>query len=88
MLAGEALEGLTFVITGALSRPRKKVAEMIEQHGGKVTGSVSRKTDYLVAGESPGGSKYRKAQQIGTPVIGEARLMEMLDREDLVSEAA
>jgi DNA ligase (NAD+) len=75
------LTGLTFVVTGTLSRPRQEMAEMIERHGGKVTGSVSRKTDYLVAGESPGGSKYRKAQQLETPVIDEARLLEMIDRE-------
>jgi len=78
---GGALAGLTFVITGTLSRPRKEVAEMIEQHGGKVVGSVSGKTDYLVAGESPGGGKYRKAQQLGTPMIDEARLIGMIDQE-------
>jgi len=80
--AAGSLVGLTFVITGTLSRPRQEVAEMIERHGGKVTGSVSRKTDYLVAGESPGGSKYRKAQQLGTPIVDEARLMEMVNAED------
>jgi DNA ligase (NAD+) len=73
--AGGPLEGLTFVITGTLSRPRAEIARMIEQYGGKVTGSVSGNTDYLVAGESPGGSKYRRAQQLGTPVIDEAQLM-------------
>ncbi len=76
--ASGALEGLTFVITGALSQPRSEVAALIEQHGGKVTGSVSRNTDYLVVGESPGGSKYRKAQQLETPIIGEDRLIEMM----------
>ncbi len=76
-----SLDGLTFVITGALSQPRKEIAKMIEQHGGKVAGSVSGKTDYLVAGESPGGSKYRKARQLETPIIDEARLMEMMDSQ-------
>ncbi len=76
--AGGPLEGLTFVITGTLSRSRKEMAEMIEQHGGKVTGSVSGKTDYLLTGESPGGGKYRKAQQLEVPVIDEARLEEMI----------
>jgi DNA ligase (NAD+) len=75
------LVGLAFVITGTLSRPRQEVAALIEQQGGKVTGSVSRNTDYLVAGESPGGSKYRKAQQFEIPVIDEARLLEMLGPE-------
>ncbi|MCP4542061.1 MAG: NAD-dependent DNA ligase LigA [Chloroflexi bacterium] len=83
--AAPATEGpladLTFVITGTLSRPRPEVAKMIERHGGKVTGSVSRKTDYLVAGESPGGSKYRKAQQLETSVIGEAQLQEIIGQE-------
>ena len=80
--AGGALVGLTFVITGTLSRPRKEVAEVIEQHGGKVTGSVSSKTDYLVAGESPGGTKYRKAQQLGVPMIDEVRLLEVIGAGD------
>ena len=79
--AGGALAGLTFVITGTLSRPRQEVAEMIEQHGGKVTGSISSKTDYLVAGESPGG-KYRKAQQLEVPMIDEVQLLEMISTGD------
>jgi DNA ligase (NAD+) len=75
------LAGLTFVITGTLSRSRQEVAEIIERHGGKVTGSVSRKTDYLVVGDSPGGTKYRKAQQLDVPVIDEARLLGMAGQE-------
>ncbi len=74
-----ALDGLTFVITGTLSRPRKEIAALIEAHGGRVVGSVSRKTDYLVVGESPGGTKYRKAQQLGTPQISEEQLLAMLE---------
>jgi DNA ligase (NAD+) len=73
-----ALTGLTFVITGTLSRPRDAMAKLIEQHGGKVTGSVSRRTDYLVVGESPGGSKYRKAQQLEVPMVGEERVMALI----------
>lgn len=72
------LSGLTFVITGALSRPRKEIAAEIERHGGRVTGSVSGNTDYLVAGESPGGSKFRKAQQLETPIIDEAQLQTLI----------
>jgi len=72
------LQGLTFVITGTLSRPREEIAEMIERYGGKVTGSVSRKTDYLIVGENPGGTKYRRAQELGVPMIHEARLWEMV----------
>jgi DNA ligase (NAD+) len=60
-----ALSGTTFVITGTLtSMSREEATRLIERHGGKVTGSVSRKTDYLVVGEAPGGAKYRKAQQL------------------------
>ena len=73
------LEGLTFVITGTLSRPRGEIAALIEQHGGRVTGSVSRRTSYLIVGESPGGTKYRRAQELGVPMIGEAELMAMLE---------
>ncbi len=73
------LEGLTFVITGTLSRPRDEIAALIEQHGGRVTGSVSRRTSYLIVGESPGGTKYRRAQELGIPMIGEAELMAMLE---------
>jgi DNA ligase (NAD+) len=74
----QPLEGLTFVITGTLSRPRSEIAEMITQHGGKVTGSVSSKTDYLVTGENPGGSKYRKAEALEVPMIGEEELSRMV----------
>jgi DNA ligase (NAD+) len=72
------LAGLTFVITGtlpALSRDEAKA--QIEAHGGKVTGGVSSKTSYLLVGESPG-SKLRKAQRLGVPVIDEATLREMI----------
>jgi DNA ligase (NAD+) len=74
-----ALSGLSFVITGTLpTMSRDEASKLIERHGGKVTGSVSRNTNYLVVGESPGGSKYRKAQQLETPMIDEARLLEMI----------
>ncbi|MDI7274414.1 MAG: NAD-dependent DNA ligase LigA [Anaerolineae bacterium] len=75
------LEGLTFVITGTLpGMSRDEAAAFIEAHGGKVTDAVSRNTDYLVAGEAPGASKTRRAQELGTPVIDEARLREMVER--------
>ncbi|HUX75507.1 MAG TPA: NAD-dependent DNA ligase LigA [Anaerolineae bacterium] len=77
--AGGPLAGLTFVITGTLpTMSREEATRLIEQHGGKVTGSVSRRTDYLLVGESPGGTKYRKAQQLEVPLIDEARLLEMV----------
>ena len=73
------LAGKTFVITGTLPNLSREVAtERIEAAGGKVTGSVSKKTDYLVAGADPGGSKWNKAQEIGTQVIDEDALVELL----------
>lgn len=72
------LEGKTFVITGTLpGMKREEAAELIEKYGGKVSGSVSKKTSYLLAGEAAG-SKLTKAQQLGVPVIGEEALKEML----------
>ena len=73
------LAGKTFVITGTLpGRSREEATERIEEAGGKVTGSVSKKTDYLVAGADPGGSKWNKAQEIGTEVIDEPKLLKLL----------
>ena len=73
------LAGLTFVITGTLpTMSRDAATRLIEQYGGKVTSSVSRNTDYLVVGDAPGGSKYRKAQQLGTPMIDETQLWALI----------
>jgi DNA ligase (NAD+) len=72
------LQGKTFVITGALSRPRKTVEEQITRAGGKVAGSVSKKTDYLLAGEEPGG-KYDRALALGVAVINEDDLGALLE---------
>jgi DNA ligase (NAD+) len=77
---GGKLSGKTFVITGTLPNMSREVAtERIEEAGGKVTGSVSKKTDYVVAGEDPGASKFKKAQELGTPLLDEAGLVELLD---------
>jgi len=73
-----ALQGLTFVLTGTLpTLTREDAKERIETAGGKVAGSVSKKTNYVVAGEEAG-SKLDKAKQLGIEVIGEARLLEMI----------
>jgi DNA ligase (NAD+) len=73
------LAGKTFVITGTLpNMSRERAAEAIEQAGGKVTNSISKKTDFLVVGADPGGSKFNKAQEIGTEQIDEDRLVELL----------
>ena len=74
----ERFDGKTFVVTGTLPTLSRKVAsELIEKHGGKVSGSVSKKTDYLLAGENAG-SKLTKAQNLGINVISEETLLEMV----------
>jgi DNA ligase (NAD+) len=74
------LAGKTFVITGTLPEmSRERAAEAIEAAGGKVTGSVSKKTDYLVVGADPGGSKFNKAVELGTEQIDEAALVALLE---------
>ena len=72
------LEGASFVLTGTLpSMSREQAKQLIQSHGGKVTGSVSKKTRYLVAGADPG-SKLAKAESLGVEVLDEAGLMELL----------
>ena len=75
---GTALAGLTFVLTGTLpTLTRDAAKERIEAAGGKVSGSVSKKTSYVVAGEEAG-SKLEKAQQLGVAVVDEAGLLKLL----------
>ena len=70
--------GKTFVLTGALTRfTREEATERIELLGGKASGSVSKKTDYVIAGENAG-SKLRKANELGIPVLTEEEFLEML----------
>jgi DNA ligase (NAD+) len=72
------LAGLTFVITGTLpTMSREQATALIESQGGKVTGTVSANTDYLLVGERPG-SKLAKAKKLGVPVLDEAGLRELL----------
>jgi DNA ligase (NAD+) len=72
------IAGTTWVITGTLSQPRDELAEMIVARGGKVIGSVSKKTNYLLAGEAAG-SKLEKAKQLGVRVIDEAKFRKLLE---------
>jgi NAD-dependent DNA ligase len=72
------LVGAGCVLTGTLSRPRGEYAEMIRLAGGNVQGAVTSKTRYLIAGANTGASKTSKARELGTEVIDEARLLELL----------
>ena len=72
------LAGVGCVLTGALSRPREEYARRIAAAGGIVQSSVSSKTRYLVAGANVGATKTEKARALGTEVIGESRLLELL----------
>jgi DNA ligase (NAD+) len=75
----QSLAGLTFVVTGTLptlSRPEAKA--FIEERGGRVAGTVSRKTDYLVVGEDPG-SKLDRGRELGVPELTEAQLLELAE---------
>lgn len=75
---GELFAGLTFVLTGTLpTMTRDEASALIKQNGGKVSGSVSKKTSYVVAGEEAG-SKLTKAKELGVKIIDEAALLEMM----------
>ena len=76
--AAQPLDGKTFVLTGALSRPRDQIKARLEALGAKVSGSVSGKTDYVVAGEAAG-SKLAKAQDLGIEILDEDKLQEMIN---------
>lgn len=78
-LLDERFSGMTFVLTGTLTRFDRKAAQaMIEERGGKAAGSVSKRTAYVVAGEAAG-SKLKKAQELGIPVLTEEEFAKMLE---------
>jgi DNA ligase (NAD+) len=74
-----AFTGKTFVITGTLSESREHFKKIIEQNGGKISGSISKKTDYLLAGESAG-SKLDKATELGVHILDEKALATLLEQ--------
>ena len=70
--------GKTFAFTGGLAnRSREDAAEIVKQHGGKLSGSVSKKTDYVVVGSDPG-SKHDKAKALGVPILTEKDFEKLL----------
>ncbi|WP_289021111.1 NAD-dependent DNA ligase LigA [uncultured Salegentibacter sp.] len=76
----DKLGGNTFVISGVFEKvSRNELKKMIEDNGGKVSGSISGKTNYLVAGDNMGPSKLTKAEKLGTTIISEDEFLEMLD---------
>ena len=78
---GGKLTGKTLVVTGTMVRmKRDEIEQLIRNHGGKASGSVSKKTDYVVAGEAAG-SKLAKAQELGIKVLTEDELLAMLQNE-------
>ena len=76
---GMPLAGRTFVLTGTLSRPRQEIKERLEALGATVAGSVSRRTDFLVAGDNAG-SKLEKARSLGVEVLDEEALEHLIER--------
>lgn len=81
---GDLFEGLSFVLTGTLpTMSREQATDKIKAEGGKVVGSVSKKTDFVVAGEAAG-SKLTKAQSLGVHVISEEELLRMIDEKTLL----
>jgi DNA ligase (NAD+) len=77
--AGRGFSGKTFVLTGTLpNMTREEAKELIESHGGKVAGSVSKQADYVVAGDEAG-SKLEKARELGIVIVDEAGLRKLFE---------
>ena len=74
----QKLEDKIFVITGTLNRPRKEIEQSILEHGGRTSSSVSKKTDYLIAGDNAG-SKLDKAKKLEIKIITEEELEKMIE---------
>lgn len=73
------LDGKAFVVSGVFSRSRPELVQLIEQNGGRNVGSISSKTDFVVAGENMGPAKLKKAESLGIPIISESDFMRMIE---------
>ena len=83
----DALAGKSIVISGVFARhSRDEYKELIELHGGKNVASISKKTDYVLAGDNMGPSKLEKATKLGIPIIDENRFLEMIGEKDFDTE--
>jgi DNA ligase (NAD+) len=79
VVKSQKFAGKSFVFTGGLAnRSREAAAELVQQHGGKISGSVSKKTDYVVVGTDPG-SKHDKAKELGVPILTESEFEKLLN---------
>ncbi|RLT32458.1 MAG: NAD-dependent DNA ligase LigA [Chloroflexi bacterium] len=79
IISGTALAGMVFVVTGSFATMSREQAEtLIAEHGGKATGSVSKKTTYVLAGSEPGASKTSKAAELGVPILDETQFRQMI----------
>jgi DNA ligase (NAD+) len=74
----DSLQGKTFVVSGIFSRSRDDIKKLIELHGGKNTGSISAKTNYVLAGDNMGPEKKKKARQLNIPIISEEEFFDMI----------
>jgi DNA ligase (NAD+) len=82
----QTLTGMSIVVTGTLDQfSREAIEEAITSRGGKAPGSVSKKTTAVVVGESPGASKFNKAQELGVPILDEAAFVRLLETGELPS---
>jgi len=75
----QVLGDRSFVVSGVFSIPREELKRLVEQHGGRLLGGVSGKTDFLIAGEKMGPSKREKAERLGVTILTEQAFMAMLD---------
>ena len=80
-ISSGVLGGKSFVISGVFSlHSRDELKSLVEEHGGKNSASISRRTDYILAGENMGPSKLKKARDLGIPIIDEEQFLAMLAR--------